>query len=274
MLFVIRVGEMFLKSSHVHNQMEKQLLHNVKRSMKLKKIKANVRRARGRLWLECTSNDAKKVREVLKHIFGIYSFSSVTTIPVDMKAIEKEAVSQAKRWKGSFAIDVKRVNKSFPYKSQDAECIIGKAIAGKRLKVNLRNPDNILNIDIDNKCYIYSSTERGPGGLPLHYGAIVAELKSDRDALAAWLIMHRGFLPYFPKAKKNVLKKLERWFNSLQPRLVVNHPESIKAVLTPETNIKKLSKMKKEAIRKKKMLLTPLVGFSDDEIKKRLDSIF
>ena len=68
----------------------------------------------------------------------------------------------------SFKISSKRSDKSFKYTSYELSCILGELVINnfKTLKVNLKNPDIKINVEIRDKAVVYSNVYRSPGGLP------------------------------------------------------------------------------------------------------------
>ena len=86
-----------------------------------------------------------------------------------MEEIKKLTLRLAEEQKGSnFKIEVRRQDKTFIHSSYETACILGEAVLKgiPNLKVNLYNPDWIINIEIREQVYIYSAEKKGPGGLP------------------------------------------------------------------------------------------------------------
>ena len=68
----------------------------------------------------------------------------------------------------SFKISSRRSDKSFKYSSYELSCLLGKLVIDnfKTLKVNLKNPDFKINVEIRDKAVVYSQIYKSPGGLP------------------------------------------------------------------------------------------------------------
>ncbi|MCL2851671.1 MAG: tRNA 4-thiouridine(8) synthase ThiI [Defluviitaleaceae bacterium] len=68
----------------------------------------------------------------------------------------------------SFKVETKRANKLFPVRSYDVSAAVGEAVLNSfpPSRVDVHNPDVVLNIEIRHSAYIYSKVVPGLGGLP------------------------------------------------------------------------------------------------------------
>jgi thiamine biosynthesis protein ThiI len=89
-----------------------------------------------------------------------------------------------------------------PFSSKDIEEKLGEAILKelkeRRVKVNLRNPDKTIYVEVrEKKAFLSDCISKGYGGLPISsQGKVIALLSGGVDsAVAAWLMMKRGALP-------------------------------------------------------------------------------
>ncbi|MFH0832510.1 MAG: THUMP domain-containing protein [Candidatus Aenigmatarchaeota archaeon] len=259
---IARYGEVFLKSDFVKKRMRKILVDNIKHDLQKNGIDASV--CAGDI-IRIYTNSVKKTETTLKRTFGIVSFSSVFVCKKDMDDICTTAKSLAKNFSGTFAIEAKRSDKSFPYTSQDIERIAGKAIADTGLKVNLTKPKNKIYIDVRDECHVYSNVNPGPGGLPLGSGGMAIGFSD--NLLANWLMMKRGVKVVLVGKDRRNYKKLKKWnsklsfhkINKIQDISKIAKKQNIRAVIYDKP-VKNL------------LSLNPLVGFSEKEIRamKRL----
>jgi len=151
------------------------------------------RSERGRIWLEGEVDPY-----LLKHIFGIVSFSEVE--PVSLQDLHSSVISfcrSAGMGKAkTFAVRVKRIG-FHPFTSHEIAAECGTLIREEwsHLRVNLASPDKELFIEIRGEdCYLYDTVIRGAGGLPAGVeGSLVALLSGGIDSpVAAWMMMKRG----------------------------------------------------------------------------------
>ena len=103
---IVRYSEIFLKSDFVRNQLEKKLSENIKSGIKTREITAKLTRERGRIFI--TTSQTEEISCLLKHVFGILSFSP--TIKIKLDELEDFVKTNAKKMlKGkTFAARVKR----------------------------------------------------------------------------------------------------------------------------------------------------------------------
>ncbi len=220
--YLLRYGEIGLKSSRVRRTMKERLMANTSRLFRQEGGRCAFREEEGRLFLESDHRDAGAV---LARVFGLVSYSEV----VETSSSQQEMIELCLEIAGrqltrgpSFAVRVRRVG-NHPYTSMDIARQAGSAIlsAFPELKVNLTEPDWEVFLEIrGEKAYRYSEILQSPGGLPLGtQGRILAYVEGAEGVLAAWLMMKRGcwVTPVFLEEK--------RWARALaywNPDLVVH----------------------------------------------------
>ncbi len=215
MLYLVRYGELALKSPPVRSRFERQLARNIRRSFRSAGIEARVRRGYGRFLVE----GPRSLEPILARTFGIVSFSPCQQLPAELPALTAAALALARKQlkKGrSFKVDARRVG-THPFSSQEVNIHIGAAIQrALGNPVRLKNPDITLSLDIrDRDAFLFASTLPGPGGLPAGSGSPVAVLFTGPLApLAAWLTLRRGS-PILP-ILVNPGAAHERWLAQLQ----------------------------------------------------------
>lgn len=188
--YLVRYGEVFLKSDPVRRRWEQVLANEIRDRMP----GVAVRTGRGRLWA-----DGPVDRDVLSRIFGVVSFSpTVPCLLCDLEEAVHEYVNARLTDPGrqTFAVRVKRVG-HHSFSSQEKAASIGALIiaAHPDLRVDLSNPDLALHVEIrDERCFLYHEVYPGQGGLPPGtQGTLVALLSGGIDSpVAAYLMMRRG----------------------------------------------------------------------------------
>ena len=74
-----------------------------------------------------------------------------------------------KEKKITFKVNARRARKNYPLKSMEINAAIGEALlkAFPEIRVDVHNPQVMLNIEIRKRINIYSETIPGPGGMPV-----------------------------------------------------------------------------------------------------------
>jgi thiamine biosynthesis protein ThiI len=122
-----------------------------------------------------SSFEKAAMKENLKKVFGIHSISYVHVVKKTIEEIEEKSYELVDEYINlnyakSFKVEVKRADKSFQHKSIEFASLIGEKILNKfkDLKVDVKNPDLILYIDIRQEgAYLYSEKITCAGGLPV-----------------------------------------------------------------------------------------------------------
>jgi thiamine biosynthesis protein ThiI len=189
---LVRYGEIFLKSEPVRRIYESILVRNIKLALKREDVEFTIRRERGRIFI---NGDVEKVKEALKNVFGIVSFSPCYHLETcDIEKIKEFIKSNYENWikpEQAFAVRAKRVG-THEYTSRDLEKEIGKVV---NRKVNLDNPDVTIFVEVREKdTYIYTQIIKGLGGMPVGTsGKVLSLLSGGIDSpVASFLAMKRG----------------------------------------------------------------------------------
>ncbi len=141
--------------------------------------------------------------------------------------------------KETFAVRVRRVDKSFPFTSHELERMVGQqVVAATGATVNLNAPDILLSFRVYQDCvYQLGPKVQGIGGLPVGAtGKVLALISGGIDSpVAAWLMMKRGCLVDFvhfhalPSNDEAVTEKIPK----LVERLVVPQGVTCRLFLIP-----------------------------------------
>jgi thiamine biosynthesis protein ThiI len=155
-----------------------------------------------RIFIDYQEQDEALIIEELKTIQGIHSFSIVYVSNPDLESmitcgtyvLDQEATTPMIRIK----IESKRVDKTFPYTSQDlSKTISGPILAAAKLKyvVDVHHPDEVLNIEVrKDHAYLYLKQIKGAGGYPYGTGGkALLMLSGGIDSpVAGYLAMKQG----------------------------------------------------------------------------------
>lgn len=199
--FLIKYGEIGLKGKNRHifeDALVKQIRHNLTEDMG----EFEVTKEQGRIYIECLSDyDYDEVVAALQRVFGIVGICPVVHIEdkgfddlsEQVIAYMKEMYGDAKK---TFKVNARRARKNYPLASMEINSELGGRIldAMDNMKVDVHNPDIMLNVEIRQKIYIYSEIVPGPGGMPVGTnGKAMLLLSGGIDSpVAGYMVAKRG----------------------------------------------------------------------------------
>ena len=233
-LILVRFGELSTKG-HNKNTFIKKLNDNIKQSLKPHFPTLQYEARHDHIYITLNDENYDDVKEYLKKIPGLSSFSLVKAIPNDIEIIAEEALNVAKNSQAkTFKIISKRVNKLFPMHSDE----INRYVASKILhntdkKVDVHNPELEVRIMVrDAFTYIYCEKEEGLNGYPLGIaGKALMLLSGGIDSpVASYLMMKRGIrleMIHFaapPYTSEKVLEKITDLMHKLNVCLLYTSP--------------------------------------------------
>lgn len=171
-IILLKLGEIVLKGLN-RRSFEKRLMKNVRNSLKhLGDFDMKI--AQSTIYITPGDNlDIDKATELLKKIFGIASVVRAYETDKNLENIKKlitEVFAAELTNSKSFKCAAKRSDKQFPMKSPEICAIIGEYILDNfpHLKVNVENPDIVVNIEIrDYGAYVHTGKMQGAGGMPV-----------------------------------------------------------------------------------------------------------
>ncbi|WP_284638724.1 tRNA uracil 4-sulfurtransferase ThiI [Paenibacillus silviterrae] len=236
---LLRYGELVLKGRNRH-RFERKVLLQVKRALT---GFPNIRFAPefGRILLALKGHAYEAVLPQLRRVFGIVSISPVYTAPLKLEEIEAASlqVMQAlPALPGTFKMNVRRVNKSFPHDSQEMNRRVSAHIlrALPQLKVNLHQPDIEMRIELrEDQALIYCRIDEAAGGFPFgSNGKAMLMLSGGIDSpVAGYLAMRQGLkleavhfhsFPYTSERSqqkvKDLVKKLSAYAGPVRLHMV------------------------------------------------------
>ena len=93
-------------------------------------------------------------------------------------------------------MESRRAKKTYPVNSMEMNCDLGEAIldAFPEMRVDVHNPDVLLNVEVREEVYIYSHIIPGPGGMPIGTnGSAMLLLSGGIDSpVAGYMVAKRG----------------------------------------------------------------------------------
>ncbi len=170
-VILIRYGELTLKGKN-RKQFERMLFNNVQKQLADFEIKYTKDRNRIYLTIEDESQ-YEGIKEILKIIPGIHSFSIADVTTHDIEDIKAVALSNFDVKNPVFKVETKRSYKMYPMTSPEVSKAVGAHILINNngldgMRVDVRNPEQKILVEIQNdKAFVFHTTERAMGGLPI-----------------------------------------------------------------------------------------------------------
>lgn len=198
--FLIKYAEIGIKGKNRY-MFEDALVRQIKYAMNpVGDFK--VRKESGRVFVEGQDDfDYEEAVEGLKTVFGITGICPMVieqTKDMDhlSEAVLRYVDSQYDRKDFTFKVNARRGDKEFPMNSMDINCLMGEKLldAWPDLKVDVHHPDVLVNIEVRQQIYIYSTEIPGPGGMPAGTnGRAMLLLSGGIDSpVAGYMIAKRG----------------------------------------------------------------------------------
>lgn len=196
---LVRFGDLMLKGKNI-GYFIKRLHAHVR--LKLNPYDVQCEFRHDRIFIDYQEADEERIIEDLRSVQGIHSFSIVyvsspnldSMISCGTYVLDQEATVPMMTIK----IESKRVDKTFPYTSQElSKMISGPILAGAKRKyvVDVHQPEEVLNIEVrKDYAYIYLKQIKGVGGYPYGTGGkALLMLSGGIDSpVAGYLAMKQG----------------------------------------------------------------------------------
>ena len=217
MRWIMRMGEIILKSRQVRRFMRKALQRHIVMQAQVRGAKVKVTPWQGMLFLDLVKGDAEDAEDAMRHTFGLTSAEPLTSVAVDPEAVADAVIHLAPIEEGAtFAVQCKRHGDKQNWTSQTFASEVGAAILARapHLKVNLSDPEWPVRISLmPEEVGILGTRIVCQGGLPTGVqGSVITELNNERDYLAAWLVMRRGCrLVVSPNSKSELVDLVKLW---------------------------------------------------------------
>lgn len=116
--------------------------------------------------------DLDAAADEISRVFGIAGYSRAAVTDKDMEKILeiapeylKDRLEEAR----TFKVEAKRSDKKFPLKSPEISAMVGERILDRfpHLKVQVKNPDITVTVEIRDEAYIRGNQLKGAGGMPV-----------------------------------------------------------------------------------------------------------
>ncbi len=199
--FLIKYAEIGIKGKNRY-LFEDMLVHQMKLALKKCEGKFTIHKSQGRIFVDAEGEfDYDEAVEHLKRVFGITGICPV--VVVEDEGFEKLCETVVKYIDDvypdknkTFKVNARRARKNYPKESMEINADMGGVIldAYPEMRVDVRKPDIMLNIEIREKIYIYSEIIPGPGGMPVGTGGKAMLLLSGGidSPVAGYMIAKRG----------------------------------------------------------------------------------
>ncbi|MCR5418260.1 MAG: tRNA 4-thiouridine(8) synthase ThiI [Lachnospiraceae bacterium] len=203
-IYLIKYAEIGVKGKNRY-VFEDALVKQIRFALKGIEWEFEVKRAQGRIYIDAKEGmDAdtdEEVRGALKTVFGIAGFCPV--VSVEDEGFDKLAdavVSYMKETypegEHTFKVFARRARKDYPMESPEICMELGGRILDEcpNLKVNVREPEIELNVEVRESIFIYSEVIPGLGGMPIGSGGKAMLLLSGGidSPVAGYMIAKRG----------------------------------------------------------------------------------
>ena len=213
-------GELSLKGKN-RGQFERMLRNRIHKS--LNGYNYELVDDLSKLYVMVDNNDMDEVIEKLKKIFGVVGLNPSARIGSEDEEIKAKVLEVAnyayEQGARTFKIAVNRSNKGFEKKSMDYARELGAhvLINSSFEKVQMKDPDIQINVDIRKNVYVYTERIKTYGGLPIgSTGKGLVLLSGGIDSpVASFMMAKRGmrinFVTFhsFPFTSRQALEKIK-----------------------------------------------------------------
>lgn len=199
--FLIKYGEIGTKGKNRY-VFEDALIKQIKWALRNVEGDFSISKEIGRIYVDCQGNyDEDEVIETLSHVFGIVAICPMVRVHdkdfENLKNAVAAFVDKVYKDKNiTFKVDTKRADKSYPGTSETINAALGEHILNTypQMKVDVRNPQVYIKVEIRNHVNIYSSSIKGLGGMPVGTnGRAMLLLSGGIDSpVAGYMIAKRG----------------------------------------------------------------------------------
>ena len=192
-LLLVRYGEIFLKGLN-RPYFIRALVRKIRYA--LRGMGAEVWVNDGRIFVRGFS-DLDECIDRVTRVFGVHSVCPAVEMPKeDFDAICAKAVEMTEGLSGTFKVNARRSDKRYPMNSPAINEEAGYRIlqAHPELKVDVHNPEHVVNIEIREQAYLYVKVIPAVGGMPVGTNGNAALLLSGGidSPVAGWMIAKRG----------------------------------------------------------------------------------
>ncbi len=234
--FLLRFGELTLKSAPVRKRMIRRLISNLHDALKRRQIPYHIERQWARVFV--TTSEPEALSTVLSRLFGILSFSEVQRFPSEgYQALLAKAVPYfAPHVQGrTFAVRARRDPEDTEYSTRKLEPELGSLLLEGSTGVNLMKPEVTCHVEVRGReSFLYASKETAVGGFPIGVTESCLSLISGGfdSPVASWLATRRGIpcdflffelggLTQRAPVYSHLRHLYQEWFFGYRPKLFV-----------------------------------------------------
>ena len=281
--WILRFGELGLKSKIVRRQFQRALANN----MESLAINADVSLFKDRIKsmeVVSSSSSSEKAENLLCHVLGVVAIDPAKVIaetiePAEVAKLLLENDPNAGTAR-TFGVRTRRVGSKGKYSSQEYSGEIGHALCllDNSLSVNLSNPDMWVKLVMEpNKVWLLGERITSAGGLPPGVqGDVFCKVIDEISLLSAFLIMRRGsrLIP-IEGCDEELLDILRQWDPFLGRNSMVKNQQGMKVQRHP-WGVVGLSATEGESLIQRResdvktvpiSTLEPLCGWTNEEIE-------
>lgn len=199
--FLLKYGEIGIKGKNRY-LFEDALVRQVRRSLRDVDGEFMVHKSQARIYVDCEGDyDYEEVVEHLKRVFGLVGICPVVRMEDQgFEKLKEDVVAYMDELYPdkniTFKVESRRAKKSYPKNSMEISRDLGEAIldAFPEMRVDVHNPDVLLNVEVREEVYIYSHIIPGPGGMPIGTnGSAMLLLSGGIDSpVAGYMVAKRG----------------------------------------------------------------------------------
>tara|TARA_B100001250_G_scaffold99919_1_gene84060 strand:- start:2130 stop:3056 length:927 start_codon:yes stop_codon:yes gene_type:complete len=281
--WILRYGELGLKSKVVRRQFQRALKVNMERLAFNSGISIFKDRIKTMDVMRSDSS-SEETENLLCHVLGVVAIDPAKVISdtIDPETVAKAILANDPKVgiPRTFGVRTRRVGPRGKYSSQQYSGELGSALGeiDESLSVNLTNPDMWIRVVMEpEKVWLLGDRITAPGGLPPGVqGDVLCKIDDERSLLSAFLIMRRGsrLIPVEGSDEK-LLSILRDWDPRLGRHSIVHDSNGEKRWRHP-WGVVGLSADEGESMVKRResdvktvpiSTLEPLCGWTDGEIE-------
>ncbi len=190
---MVRYGEIFLKGLN-RPYFIRALVRKIRHAVR--DLGAEVWVHDGRIFVRGFEDQDICIDRVTK-VFGVHSVCPAVEMPKeDFEAISAQAIQMMKGLRGTFKVMARRSDKLYPMDSPAINSELGGRIleACPELRVDVHNPEHVMNVEIRDRAYLYVKVIPAVGGMPVGTnGKATLLLSGGIDSpVAGWMVAKRG----------------------------------------------------------------------------------
>ena len=189
----VRYGEIFLKGLNRPTFL-RMLVDRVRDAVKA--VGSHVWLSDGRIYVSDAADMDEAIRRVTK-VFGVHSVCRAVEMEKDsFEALCAQAAKLMEGYQGTFKVNARRSDKRYPMDSPTINVEMGAYLLEHLpgLKVDVKNPEVVLSVEIRDLAYLYTHPIPAVGGMPVgSNGKATLLLSGGIDSpVAGWMIAKRG----------------------------------------------------------------------------------